>query len=161
MTQYSIMESDGLWKHTTQLSEVAKKVNADVKAQWSKTDIPNLFEINLEKAERKIMEVLKSGQMLTKVPVVHRGKDFACELNILYLTVCTHESTHTFSCPHDHKVVVCFEIYWLWGKKQQTCINDRYPWHGGIFCKTSEDHGPRTLPFQTDPCPSGLLELLR
>ena len=66
------MESDGLWKHNTQLSEVAKKVT-----QWSKTDVPNLFEINPEKAERKIMEVLKSGKIMTKVPVVRRGKNLS------------------------------------------------------------------------------------
>ena len=43
-----IMESDGLWKHNTQLSEVAKKVT-----KWSKTDVPNLFEITPKRQREK------------------------------------------------------------------------------------------------------------
>ena len=150
-----IMERDGIWKHNTQLSEVAKKVTADVQAQWTKTDIPNLFDINPDKAERKIMEVLKCGKLLTKVPVTRRGKDFACELNaLLDLSVCTHDSIQTCSCAHEHKVGICFKIYTVCGQIFNKHVNPRYLWHGGISCKTSVDHGARAPPYQTDPCPS-------
>ena len=40
----NVMENSGVWKQNTKLNEVANKVSEDIKAQWVKTDIPNIFD---------------------------------------------------------------------------------------------------------------------
>ena len=96
----NVMENSGVWKQNTKLNEVANKVSEDIKAQWVKTDIPNIFDTEPEKVVRKVVEVLKKGKLLTKTPVSRRKEDFASELNCLFdLSLCLHESPEICNCP--------------------------------------------------------------
>jgi hypothetical protein len=99
------METDGVWRHNTPLSEVVKVVSQDVKGQWDKTSIPNLFDVDPEKAQRKIFEVLKQGKILVKTPISRRDKNFASEMNtLLDMSVCIHVGEQNCVCPMFHEV---------------------------------------------------------
>ena len=99
------METDGVWRHNTPISVVAKVVSKDVKDQWDKTSIPNLFDVDPDKANRKILEVLNRGKILVKLPVSRRDKSYASEMNtLLDMSVCTHVGEQTCTCPVFHKV---------------------------------------------------------
>ena len=97
--------SEGTLRHNTSIGDFAKVVTADIKTLWDKTDIPNYFDVDPEKAERKVMEVIKCGKQRAKVPISRRVENFARDLDILLdFAICQHDSIMDCVCPADHKV---------------------------------------------------------
>ena len=102
---YTRKVKEGSLRHNTSVTDLVKIVTEDIKVLWDKTDIPNLFNIDPEKAERKVNEVLKASKKLAKVPVCRRKEDFAGDLDILLdLSLCQHESIASCVCPAAEKV---------------------------------------------------------
>ena len=99
------LESGGVWRHNTPISEIVKAVSDDVKEQWAKTSIPNYFDTDQEKADKRILDVLKQGKMFLKTPVTRRAENFASEMfTLLDMSVCKHEQLENCICPEYHKV---------------------------------------------------------
>ena len=95
----------GPLRHNTSLSDFVKAVCSDIKSIWDKTDIPNYFDIEPEKAERKVSEVIKYSKLRAKVPMHRRGEDFGEDLDILLdFSVCQHANIQSCVCPAEHKV---------------------------------------------------------
>ena len=102
---YARKVREGLLKHNTSHSDFVKVVSLEIKKVWDKTDIPNYFDIDPKKAERKVTEVIKLGKIRAKVPVDRRGADFARDLDILLdFSVCKHDRIESCDCPEEYKV---------------------------------------------------------
>ena len=85
----------------------------DVKGLWDKTSIPNHFDFDPEKADRKISEVLKLGKILLKTPTSRRDINFASHVdNLLDMSICTHEELKDCTCPAYHKALAAW-VYFL------------------------------------------------
>ena len=105
------LESDGVWRHNTPISEIVNAVSDDVKEQWAKTSIPNFFDTDHEKADKKILDTLKQGKVLLKTPVTRRNENFASEmLTLVDMSVCNHEKLENCTCPEYHKVNIASKI---------------------------------------------------
>ena len=97
-------EAEGVWRHNTVLSDVVKVVREDVKNLWDKTSIPNYFDTDPGKADRKVLEVLKQGRILLKTPISRRDTNFASNMStLLDMSLCNHEDVGACSCPAYHK----------------------------------------------------------
>ena len=96
---YTRRLQEGSLRHNTMVSDLVKIVTKDIKALWDKTDIPNLFNTDPEKVERKVKEVLSASKKIAKVPVIRRNEELARDLDILLdLSLCQHEIIASCDC---------------------------------------------------------------
>ena len=94
-------------RHNVPLKEVVMEVIGALKCQWEKTDIPNYFETNSRKVEKKVMQVINSGRQLMKTPVNRRDADFGSEMNkLIDFSVCLHADIESCTCPPSCKVCI-------------------------------------------------------
>ena len=100
-----------------------------MKGLWDKTSIPNHFDFDPGKADRKILEVLKQGKLLLKTPTSRRDTSFASNMcNLLDMSLCTHKELENCTCPAYHKVPSAW-VDFLQDQRglrmQCTTLNDR------------------------------------
>ena len=108
--------------------------------QWAKTSIPNYFDIDQEKADKKILDTLKQGKVLSKTPVTHRDKNFASEmLTLADMSVCKHEKPENCICPEYQKVNIA---------KLSPCSSSSELSQYHLFIKTTKHLQPES--FQLD-----------
>ena len=117
---------EGTLKHNTSLSDFVKAVCLDIKSLWDKTDIPNYFDSDPEKAERKVSEVIKFGKLRAKVPVNRRGEDFGEDLDtLLDFSICQHASLQSCVCTAEHKVLIFTVIIQKYDIQQNKADNNQ------------------------------------
>ena len=118
---------EGTLKHNTSLSDFVKAVCSDIKSLWDKTDIPNYFDSDPEKAEKKVSEVIKFGKLRAKVPVHRRGEDFGEDLDtLLDFSICQHASLQSCVCTAEHKVLIFTVLIKKYDIKQNKPYNSKF-----------------------------------